>query len=242
MREARRWEGRPYCFDGGNESGPTLGKPDPETGPDHGLFCGIEGYDHSETPGFDCTGLTLYAVYQATKDVLAHDSYQAREAIADYHPKVISNESELQPGDIVYFGGSLNDFVHAGIYVGGGSFVSAVTEYIGVTTETMKWEQEGANGLKFVGALRFSGATTPGGGWDVAFQANTGELWEVGNGAGSLTAGALKLGMMPGTSPAIATTPGGGWDIAFQANTGELWEVGNGGGSLTAGALKLGMA
>jgi hypothetical protein len=39
-------------------------------------------------------------------------------------------------------------------------------------------------------------AATPGGGWDAAFQSNTGELWELGNGAGSLTSGALQLGMM----------------------------------------------
>ena len=149
LREAEKWEGRPYCWDGGNESGPTLGEPDPEEGPDHGLFCGIDGYDHSNTPGFDCTGLTIYAVYQATKDVLTHNAFQVREAIAHYHPQVIYHESELQPGDIVYFHGSLEDFVHAGVYVGGGSFVSAVTEGIGVTTETMAWEGG------FVGALRF---------------------------------------------------------------------------------------
>jgi hypothetical protein len=43
-----------------------------------------------------------------------------------------------------------------------------------------------------------------------AFQANTTELWTQG--------GPTGLGMMPGTSPAIA-----GAHVAFQANTGELW-------------------
>lgn len=157
VQEAKEWEGSPYCFFGGSESGPTLGTSDPE----NGLRCGVGGYDPSSTPGFDCTGLTLYAEYRVTKDVLVHDSYQAREAIARYHPQVIYNESELEPGDLVYFGGSLNDFVHAGIYVGGGSFVSAVTEYVGVTTKTMAWEQKGADPLKFVGAIRlWSGNTS----------------------------------------------------------------------------------
>jgi cell wall-associated NlpC family hydrolase len=151
VQQATKWEGRPYCFAGGNENEPTLGKADPEQGPDHGLFCGSAGYDHSNTPGFDCTGLTMYAVYQVTKDVLVHDSYQAREAIARYDPQVIYNESELEPGDLVYFGGSLDDFVHAGIYVGNKSFVSAVTEGIGVTTTTMKWEEAEQH---FVGAIR----------------------------------------------------------------------------------------
>ena len=62
VQEAKKWEGHPYCFDGGNENEPTLGKEDPE----NGLRCGYDGYDPSDTPGFDCRGLALYAVYQGT--------------------------------------------------------------------------------------------------------------------------------------------------------------------------------
>ena len=62
------------------------------------------------------------------------------------------------------------------------------------------------------------------GGYDVAFQANTGALlvsqvnssdqitWTTNSG----------LGMMAGTSPAIAANSSGGYDVAFQANTGAL--------------------
>ena len=59
----------------------------------------------------------------------------------------------------------------------------------------------------------------------VAFQANTTDLWTVINGGAT----DWKLGMMPGTSPAICVLPNGGYEVAFQANTGDLWTVGTAG-------------
>jgi hypothetical protein len=50
-----------------------------------------------------------------------------------------------------------------------------------------------------------------------AFEANTTELWT--------HEGPRGLGMMPGTSPAIAVVSGGS-QVAFQANTGSLWVTG----------------
>jgi hypothetical protein len=58
--------------------------------------------------------------------------------------------------------------------------------------------------------------------FEVAFQANTGDLWIVGGD----DRGDMKLGMMAGTSPSIMALPEGGWQAAFQANTGDLWIVG----------------
>ena len=65
----------------------------------------------------------------------------------------------------------------------------------------------------------------PGGPVEVSFQANTGSLWS------TATEGSAdwSLGMMPGTSPAVAALAGGGFEIAFQANTGHLWTVGTAG-------------
>ena len=156
LDEASKWTGRPYCWDGGEPNGPNLGTPDPEEGPDHGLFCGINGYDHSEVPGFDCTGLTLYAIYQVTGKVLSHSPSQASDAISQGGQRIY-HQSELQPGDLVYFGSSFGDITHAGVYAGLAkegqpSFVSAVTEYVGVTVETMAWEEYGE---PFVGGVRF---------------------------------------------------------------------------------------
>jgi cell wall-associated NlpC family hydrolase len=148
LNEAAKWSGRPYCWDGGEPNGPTLGTTDPE----NGLRCGVSGYDSADIPGFDCTGLTLYAVYQATGKVLPHDGAQATNAVSQGGQHIYS-ESELQPGDLVFFHGSFGSFVHAGVYAGviGGrpSFWSAVTEGIGVRLETMAWEGGFGGGVRF---------------------------------------------------------------------------------------------
>ena len=64
------------------------------------------------------------------------------------------------------------------------------------------------------------------GGYEIAFQANTGDLWTAG------TAGDQdwKLGMMAGTSPAIAGLSDGSYEVAFEANTTSLWVVTSAGG------------
>jgi len=66
------------------------------------------------------------------------------------------------------------------------------------------------------------GGSSPGIGYEVAFQANTGSLWSVG----SDTHGDWQQGMMPGTSPSITALSGGGYEMAFQANTGSLITIG----------------
>jgi hypothetical protein len=75
--------------------------------------------------------------------------------------------------------------------------------------------------------------TALGGSFQVAFQANTTSLWTVGAGGNK----DWGLGMMTGTSPAIAATSDGSFVVKFQANTGSLWKAGDGG----TGALNLGM-
>ena len=88
-----------YCFAGGNQFGPT------KTGCSSGV-------------GYDCTGLDMYAVYQATGIVLPHSGAQG----ADGGGTRITSEAALEPGDLVFFGGTYDDFVHSGIYAGGGEF------------------------------------------------------------------------------------------------------------------------
>ena len=56
----------------------------------------------------------------------------------------------------------------------------------------------------------------------VAFEANTTDLWLVGEN----NQGDTGFGMMKATSPSICGLPNGGYQIAFQANTGSLWTVG----------------
>jgi hypothetical protein len=66
--------------------------------------------------------------------------------------------------------------------------------------------------------------TVAAGGYEVAFQTNTHDLWTLGTDGYN----DWDLGMMPGTSPAIGTVSSGGagYEIAFQANDGNLWNAG----------------
>ena len=65
--------------------------------------------------GFDCSGLTSYA-YAAAGVALPHSSR------AQSQMGVAVSRSELQPGDLVFFGSPV---YHVGIYVGNGKMVHA---------------------------------------------------------------------------------------------------------------------
>jgi protein gp37 len=148
--------GYPYCFDGGNTAGPTVGITDPASDGSYSSCASIGKV------GFDCTGLTLYAVYQGTGNAgLSHDGHQARSGGG----QAIGSTSALQPGDVVYFdynaANGLDAIDHAGIYVGGGQVLSAVSEKWGIRTESIAWYEAG--GLHFVGGVRYWSASGGGG-------------------------------------------------------------------------------
>jgi cell wall-associated NlpC family hydrolase len=69
---------------------------------------------------FDCSGLTMYA-WAAAGVSLPHN------AEAQYQSLPHVSQSELQPGDLVFFGSPIH---HVGIYVGGGTMIEA--PYTGV--------------------------------------------------------------------------------------------------------------
>ncbi|WP_334116682.1 C40 family peptidase [Ligilactobacillus sp.] len=78
-------------------------------------FCGVPYKWGGASPsGFDCSGLVMY-VYAAFGKSLPHSSYSQQAMCTQI------SESQLQPGDLVFFNGGS----HVGIYVGGGSFVHA---------------------------------------------------------------------------------------------------------------------
>ena len=162
--------GRPYCFDGGNTGGPTHGS--------GGSGCG------GSIVGFDCTGLTLYAVFRATGKVLSHDGKQATEG-----GQVISNPADLLPGDLVFFGGTLNSFEHSGVYAGNNTFWDANDYNVPVQERTMAWEE---HGLPFVGGVRYWSVSGGGGGTPPAPSYASGATF-VGNwdGVGGDTIGAV---------------------------------------------------
>ncbi len=103
IQAAMRWLGTTYAWAGGTKDGPS-----PGTSPDAGVV------------GFDCSGLTLYAIAQATnmKVLLPHFTgdhsnpgqlYDAQMAEVPFDQK--------QPGDEIYFGSGGNTH-HVGIYYG----------------------------------------------------------------------------------------------------------------------------
>ncbi|HKH31721.1 MAG TPA: NlpC/P60 family protein [Gaiellaceae bacterium] len=69
-------------------------------------------YGGASPSGFDCSGLIMYAFAHVGVS-LPHN------AAAQYGMGTPVDRSQLQPGDLVFF----NGLGHAGIYVGGGSFI-----------------------------------------------------------------------------------------------------------------------
>lgn len=122
--------GVPYVYGGGNQYGPTNG-------------------------GFDCSGLVVYAVYQATQKVLYHQAaYQWQNSASEGAVRV--SLSALSPGDIVFFpsGGTANSPGHVGIYYGivNGSPTVVDAYNSGTVVGLHSFSQEGGGPS---GAIRF---------------------------------------------------------------------------------------
>lgn len=113
----------PYVWGGGNAAGPTLGASG--TG-----AVGPAGYVGK--PGFDCSGLTLYAFAQAGIDLPHYSGTGGQFSIVESSPTFTTNISQLQPGYLVFFvgvgdGGSYGNPGHVGIYIGNGQMINAPT-------------------------------------------------------------------------------------------------------------------
>ena len=93
---AEKYLGIPYVWGGGSTSGPTDG-------------------------GFDCSGLVLYSVYQASGGhiSLPHSS----EMMATMGTEV--PRDQMQPGDVIVIQTEPGDYSHVVIYIGGGQIVEA---------------------------------------------------------------------------------------------------------------------
>jgi cell wall-associated NlpC family hydrolase len=135
-----------YCLDGGTITGPSRGN------------CSVG------IVGFDCTGLVIYALYQATGINLTayHNAAQATHALAQAGAVRVASDAAaaLKPGDLLYFGPSFSDVSHVAIYVGGGAIVDANTNIgdgngTGVGQRSLSFELSGPHRLYFVGAVRY---------------------------------------------------------------------------------------
>lgn len=90
LAAARKQFGQDYVWGGGDHNGPTGG-------------------------GFDCSGLTMYAVYQATNGKVALD-HQTNAQAADPNVKEV-DWKDAEPGDLLLFGDG-GSFHHVSIYSG----------------------------------------------------------------------------------------------------------------------------
>lgn len=96
INAAKRYLGTKYVWGGGDTSGPTMG-------------------------GFDCSGLVIYAVYQASggKISLPH---QAKVQATMGQPV---SRDQMRPGDVIAFALHGDEIDHIGIYVGNNQMIHA---------------------------------------------------------------------------------------------------------------------
>jgi cell wall-associated NlpC family hydrolase len=118
IHAAERWIGTRYAWGGGSLSGPSEG---------WGIDAGVIG--------FDCSGLTRYAYYQAGISI-------ARNSIAQYESLPHVSRDNLQRGDLVFWATNTYDpgtIHHVAIYLGGGSIIEAPESGLTVRITSMRW-------------------------------------------------------------------------------------------------------
>ncbi len=222
VNAAKAERGQRYCWDGGSTTGPTHGD-----GNEHGATeCGLKS-----TVGFDCSGLSLYAVYQGMGGAvtLPHSSAGQASAnvISEYHGKVISSESDLLPGDLVFFEESGSSTIsHVGIYVGAGDMLDSDVAFPGhpdgVAEVPITDGTTGPDPLVFVEGVRYWSRT---GGWGTAIEVpgtkalNTGGIAGVNSvscaSAGDCAAGGGYDGSS-GSQAFVVSEVNGTWHTAIE--------------------------
>jgi hypothetical protein len=135
---ASTWLGTPYVWGGGGIGGPS------------GI--GSDG----RGPGFDCSGLTQYAVFAGASITLART---ADAQIWDPRGKVVPrNFAQMQAGDIIGFSengtGARGSFGHIGIYLGAGKMLDAPST--GKNVEIIDLQHDTYFGLMAWRILRFT--------------------------------------------------------------------------------------
>ncbi|MFM1524220.1 MULTISPECIES: C40 family peptidase [Helcococcus] len=100
----------------------------------------------SPSTGFDCSGFTSY-VFRNTRGIVL-----SRGAQGQFYGGQSVSMDNLQAGDLVFFGNSVNDIYHVGIYDGNGNVIHASTEDTGVIVSNFysSWYQN-----NYVGARRY---------------------------------------------------------------------------------------
>jgi hypothetical protein len=201
--------GVPYCDDGGGVNGPSNG----------GV---VESGCGPGVKGFDCMSLAQYAVYQVLGITLPPNGTQL-SGVGTYLPP--SDTAGLLPGDVTYWGGTIDHYTHSGVYAGNGEVWDAVGVGIPVQLHTLGYLEQIYN---YDGAIRYWTQSTliPGGlaAPVVGMAATpTGNGYWLTNAAGGVSThgAAVNYGSLAGTTLAapithIVSTPDGGgyWLVA----------------------------
>ena len=83
--------------------------------------------------GFDCSGYTQYVYKQSLNKSLN------RTAQAQYDSTAKVSNSDVQKGDLVYFGYNTNNISHVGIYVGNGQMIDAQNNGVIIEQVNAPW-------------------------------------------------------------------------------------------------------
>jgi cell wall-associated NlpC family hydrolase len=107
---ALRWLNWPYSFAGGGTEGPSYGQ-----------AVDRDSHNDSHVYGFDCSGLTMYAL--APWRHLAHFAATQYTQVGHFHPAL----NYLMPGDLVFWSkdGTIQGIGHVAVYIGNGNVVQA---------------------------------------------------------------------------------------------------------------------
>ncbi|WP_433717319.1 C40 family peptidase (plasmid) [Nocardia sp. CA-084685] len=119
LAAAQTWLGTDYVWGGGNYEGPSGG-------------------------GFDCSGLVLYAVYQASGGAIQLPHYTQSQQ-DDPAGRPLDPGEQLEPGDIIFFTApGKDDSHHVGIYAGNGQLLHApeTGQVVKVSSLADGWEGE----------------------------------------------------------------------------------------------------
>ena len=110
----------------------------------------------SRETGFDCSGFTRHVFENSLGLVLPRRAAEQ----ANMPGMLAVNQSELKPGDLVFFNTLRNTFSHVGIYIGDNKFIHSPRSGAVVRIEDMRlayWQQR-FDGARRPPALNKSGA------------------------------------------------------------------------------------
>jgi cell wall-associated NlpC family hydrolase len=123
INAAMRYVGTPYAWGGGTLNGPSRG------------FADGNGNDDSNVIGFDCSGLTRYAYYQAGITI-------QRQSTMQYLTLPHVSTANLQRGDLVFWAfntGNPYTIHHVAIYLGNNQIIEAPESGEKVRVTAMRW-------------------------------------------------------------------------------------------------------